>query len=65
MTNYEKIQSMSVEEMAKEFEKNSCDHCIRCYKYTNEYCSMENINIKHCCEGIKQWLEQEADNESI
>lgn len=60
MTNYEKIKSMSIEEMEKDCEhafnlagKSSCEYCIHLkYITCGEYV---------CERRIKQWLEQEVD----
>lgn len=55
MTNYEKIKNMSVEEMAKFMDIHSnypCRHCIGCES---------NID---CEQGIRKWLESEAENEN-
>lgn len=57
MTNYEKIKSMSVEEMARFIGNtpsiNSCEFCF----YGGDDC----FNIR-CSYGVKKWLEQEADD---
>lgn len=63
-SNYERIKQMSVEDMAKLF-YNSNDYCEKC-----KFCPTD-INDLHCpnysnmsCEeGIKQWLESEAESE--
>lgn len=55
-TNYERIKSMSVEEITKfldVFSVNSCDFCGNWTKG----CHFE------CEQRIKQWLESEAENE--
>ena len=53
-TNYERIKSMTVEEMAgflDVFTINSCDFC----------CNQWSIGCYHECElKIKQWLESEV-----
>ena len=56
MTNYEKIKSMSVEEMA-EFLGDTpeiCDFCVY------EGSCHNNLNT-NCIDGTKLWLEQEAE----
>ena len=60
MTNYEKIKAMSIDEMAEllydtTFNDFVCNSC----KAPN-YC---NGGIDECKEGIKQWLEQESEEE--
>ena len=54
MTNYEKIQKMSVEEMAKHFYYD-CTHCAyrgkNCRKHPEMYCE----------DGAVKWLEMEAE----
>ena len=52
MNNYEKIKSMSVDELAKLFANEGCRVC----KYRIIDCITED---KDCEEGIKQWLLQE------
>ena len=62
MTNYEKIKSMAVEEMAKAI----CDMSINCQKYCVFVKNSECDNYGDCevCEkGIEMWLEREAQNE--
>ena len=56
MTNYDRIKSMSVEEMAEFIERKTEDLeiCTHCPAY-----KMCDTHIK-CGENIKQWLEQEV-----
>ena len=52
MTNYEKIKNLSVEEMARFMDIHNiypCRHCIGCE------------NSSSCEQGIKKWLESEAE----
>jgi len=59
MTNYEKIKSMSIEEMAVAFDENSC--CGFCaYKKICAKSSALFIDLKKCQERIKEWLESEV-----
>lgn len=51
MTNYEKIKSMSVEEMAEEF----MGECWACKLEENQTC--DNTS---CKQGVRQWLESEV-----
>ena len=59
MTNYERIKSMSVEEMAEFIEKMTehLEICTRCPAY-----KMCDTHIK-CGENIKQWLLQEVSED--
>lgn len=56
MTNYEKIKSMSIDEMAEwlyEFNDDSlCEYCYGCNKENEEL---------GCEEYFKQWLESEEE----
>lgn len=54
MTNYERIISMTAEEMAENIaadEINQCDYCV----YDNYSCSSD------CEYGIAKWLEREEE----
>lgn len=53
-TNYERIKQMSVEEMMKWL---GCKTCI----YHDQDCFGDGEEA--CYEGIKQWLESEAEDE--
>lgn len=55
ITNFEKIKNMDIEEMAK-FLKFETD-CIYC-SYNKVSCD----NIIDCIQGIKQWLQLEAED---
>lgn len=61
MTNYEKFQNMTVEELATKFDEFST---IICYSFdTCEYCPFRFILHNHIpCdkEGFIEWLESEA-----
>ncbi len=52
MTNYEKIKSMSIDEMANLLEA-TCEFCV-CFKEPRK-CT------PRCKEGVKKWLESEAE----
>lgn len=59
MTNYEKIKSMSIEEMAEyvdshEALRNICKYC----EFQFKDCSYVHIS---CNPAIKKWLESEAE----
>lgn len=53
MTNYERIQSMSIDEMAEWLAWFDFDDC----------CDEEEFNALKC--ERKQWLEQEAENDTL
>ena len=54
MTNYEKIKQMTVEEMADFIIlKDDCECC--------HYADDDACDKFECRDGIKAWLEQEAD----
>lgn len=53
MTNYEKIQDMTVDEMRGFFE--SISPCCCCV-YADDGCT-----ARECRKGIKKWLEQEVE----
>lgn len=58
MTNKEKIQSMSTEELAFLLSYfSTCDHCI----YIETECARKPNYKIHCEEGIAAWLEQEVE----
>ena len=60
MNNFEKIKQMNIDEMAK-FILNSASCSTYC-KYIQEpiaSCKKKN----NCINGIKQWLEQESEEE--
>ena len=52
MTNYEKIKSMSIDELIEYIIGSICLSCI----YITENCDCKKFN---CRKGIKQWLESE------
>lgn len=54
MNNYERIKTMSIDEMAKVLSKPVCFHCI---DNKNECCN------ENCKKGVKQWLEIEEVND--
>ena len=57
MTNKEKIQSMSTEELAFLLSYfSTCDHCI----YIETECARKPNYEIHCEDGIAAWLEQEV-----
>ena len=61
MTNYEKIKTMSVEEMVRMFRKFIC----RCgYCPALEICK-KNIDDKgfHCSRSVQEWLESEVEED--
>lgn len=60
MTNFEKIKSMSVDELAEKLDDLfSCDHC-----YFAEFCD-ENIEGTTCTGVLKEWLESEAKENEL
>jgi hypothetical protein len=57
MNNFEKIKAMSIDKMAEFFVEDSpCDFCI---------CDLDENKCTAigCKNGIKQWLEQESEEE--
>ena len=65
MTNYEKIKSMSVEDMAEMFLDESenhytyCNHCSHQSFYA-PHCTSNNLRID-CVYAVKKWLESEVE----
>lgn len=58
MTNYERIISLNIDEMA-EFLNKIDDTCIRC-----QFCfGFEGCATHSCLEGVKAWLMQEEKEE--
>lgn len=61
MTNYERIKSMSVEEMATAIlngiSSDQCDYC----NYSNGYCNGERCKNKADEEIVQEWLESEVE----
>lgn len=55
MTNLDRIKNMTVDEMAALLESAPCKSCA--------YCGCTRCSFKLCKDGIKKWLEQEAENE--
>lgn len=55
MNNYEKIKSMSVDEMAEFF--HSKGGCLYCVDENNSDCNAQ----RGCIDGIKQWLLAESE----
>ena len=57
MTNYERIKSMTIDEMAEWLQDgiNECDCCAYGLKFA---CP------DSCIYGIKQWLEREVENKN-
>lgn len=58
LTNYDRIKSMSVEEMADFLTKIQFFSCVVCEKEKDETCTKEN-----CANFHKQWLLQEVSDE--
>ena len=62
MSNYDKIRSMSVAEMAEYiFDlSNACEYCYgHCAYQDDEKCPQDGG--KKCLEGVRIWLEREED----
>lgn len=53
MTNYEKIQNMSIEELADILDHNGC--CYMCAYY------LEHCKNRDCKQGLLKYLQQEAE----
>ena len=61
-TNYDRIRSMSIDEMAEALEKTvHCKFQIACKICCNDNCKVENK--RECISKIKQWLESEVETE--
>lgn len=58
MNNFEKIKAVSINEMAKHLTKITANYCEYCPLQKN--CEDQDI---YCRESIKQWLEQESEEE--
>lgn len=64
MTNYDRIKSMSVEEMAKIICKS--ENCEKICVFSKDgKCNAFGTNASICVEGCKQWLLQEVSDENI
>ena len=59
-TNYDKIRSMSVGEMAKVLFNHQFGHCSEC-AYNGVECSGNYFDDSSCVCGIKKWLEAEGE----
>ena len=53
MTNLDRIRGMTLEELAALLESKACKCCA--------YRSLTPCGFKSCKDGIKKWLEQEAE----
>ena len=62
MNNYERIKAMSIEQMAKAFNRLNVDctgnHCPA-RDICDKMCEVENL--RDCEKPFKQWLESEAE----
>ena len=54
MTNLDRIKSMTVDEIVELLYRGPCTFCV-------DYDSPPPCNFKDCRDGIKKWLEQEAE----
>ena len=65
MTNYEKIKSMSIEEMATAIyngiSSDPCDYCAFYAGNINGSCNAHYCNTMSNTEIIAKWLESEAE----
>ena len=62
MNNYEKIKSMSVDEMAEWISKTDCSNtCVYHTEYDRIYENLEGCTGMICTDGIKQWLLAEVE----
>ena len=57
-SNYDRIQSISLDEMAKDIYLYAHNMCRCCIYSKGWHCTSE---LKTCVNGIKQWLESEVD----
>lgn len=55
MTNLDHIKNMTLDEMAELLDTKACKCCA--------YYSTPPCGFKDCRDGIKKWLEQEAETE--
>ena len=53
MTNLDRIKNMTLDEMAELLDTKACECCA--------YRSLPPCGFKSCKDGIKKWLEQEAE----
>lgn len=60
ITNYDRIQNMSVGEMASDIYKYAHNMCRFCVYSKGWKCTSA---LKTCVNGIKQWLESEAEDD--
>jgi len=62
-TNAERIQSMSIEELAELITSGElCAICPVCKYYGTEHCYVEREDVpKNCASGIKEWLQSEGE----
>ena len=63
MTNFEKIKSMSIEEMALLLMKVNCAYDIPCMWGISD-CKYPHIN-NNCSICFKEWLESEVDDNAL
>ena len=62
MTNYEKIQNMSIEEMAVAIANGApFDPCDYCKKYADYYCHGDRCRNLEDNEIVQNWLESEVE----
>lgn len=60
MTNFEKIKSMSINDMTQFLFVHQFDKCVNCGYYQKQ-CNGYYFDDKSCTTGIKHWLESEVD----
>lgn len=54
MNNFEKIKAMNIDEMAKILSSDCANRCPKYFQFKKCY--------GNCQENVKQWLEQESEN---
>lgn len=60
MTNFEKIKSMSINDMTQFLFVHQFDKCVNCGYYQKQ-CNGYYFDDKSCTTGIKHWLESEVE----
>lgn len=60
MTNFEKIKSMSINDMTQFLFVHQFDKCVNCGYYQKQ-CNGYYFDDKSCTTGIKHWFESEVE----
>lgn len=59
MTNYEKIKSMSIDDMIEKIYQLGDKRCLYC---KNKSCMFDCTDVFVCIKGIRSWLNSKANN---